>query len=198
MHRITDEQALAAVALATDPATYDRVQATLDADDAAHRAWLTRPKALAESAAWYAHNGLAVFPLVPGEKRPIVRRGLHEATTDPEQVAAWWQQWPQANIGLRTGLRFDVVDVDGPAGYRSLVVLEDDGLIPATLGRVCTARGGRHIYIAPTGDGNTAGLLPGIDYRGSGGYVVAPPSRTVTGMWTWLQPLDPANLRAAA
>jgi hypothetical protein len=31
-------------------------------------------------------------------------------------VLAWWTRHPQANIGLATGHRFDVLDVDGPAG----------------------------------------------------------------------------------
>lgn len=82
--------------------------------------------------------------------------------------------------------------MDGPPGYRSLADLRDQGLVPDILGRTVTARGGTHLYIKPTGDGNTAGLRPGIDYRGDGGYVVAPPSRSAaTGRhWIWTAPLD--------
>jgi len=98
------------------------------------------------------------------------------ATANPAQVAAWWRRTPQANIGMPTGLRWDVIDVDGPAGYQSFATIREAGHLPATLGRALTPRGGMHIYVAPSGEGNGANLGPGLDYRGLGGYVVVPPS----------------------
>lgn len=185
--RITDDLAKAAVDLAAarcDRAAIGRIAAILDADDA------TIP-ALADAARDYAAAGTAVFPLVPGQKVPRIPGGFKGASTDPDLVAAWWRRWPDANIGLPTGHRFDVIDVDGPLGYRSLADLRDTGVIPPVIGRALTARGGTHLYIAPTGDGNAAGVWPGIDYRGTGGYVVAPPSVSAATRrrWTWTQDL---------
>ncbi len=183
-----------------DPANITAWLNTIDADDEAAKTRRNAPTALRDSALYYARAGVPIFPLVPGEKRPASSHGLNDATTDPTRIELWWSRWPQANIGLRTGLWCDIIDVDGPQGYRSLDQLRQDGLIPDLLGRTHTARGGTHLYIRPTGDGNTAGLRPGVDYRGAGGYVVAPPSRsTDTGRsWTWVDVPDLAALVAAA
>jgi hypothetical protein len=55
---------------------------------------------------------------------------------------------------------------------------------------VYTPRGGRHLYVAPSGDGNAANFRPGLDYRGAGGYVVAPPSIGPNGKrYDWITPL---------
>jgi len=147
----------------------------------------------------YAGAGVPIFPLVPGEKRPIVPRGLHEATTDPAQVQAWWARWPTANIGMATGHVYDCIDVDvdhhadppKPNGYLALADLRETGALPEVLGRALTPRGGAHLYVAVSGRGNKAGLLPGIDYRGLGGYTVLPPSFSAEHQrrWTWSFPL---------
>lgn len=124
--------------------------------------------------------------------------GFYDATTDVDKVRAWWRATPQANIGLPTGLLFDVIDVDLPAGYFSLGEMRADDVLPTIHGRVITASGGTHLYIRPDGDGNATGILPGIDWRGRGGYVVAPPSRCEEGMWLWTSPLDLDALRQEA
>ncbi len=187
---ISDELALAAVDLAVanqDTDTLDRIAAQLDIEDG------LRLVSLPVAAIAYAEQGIPVFPLRVGEKRPATRNGFKDATCDPERVHAWWSENPAYNIGFPTGHLFDVIDVDGPPGYASLADLLDDGLIPETLGKVSTARGGRHLYITPTGDGNTAGLRPGIDYRGLGGYVVAPPSLSASQgrRWMWIEAWKP-------
>jgi hypothetical protein len=50
----------------------------------------------------------------------LVLHGLKEATCNRARVLAWWTRHPQANIGLATGHRFDVLDVDGPAGAQAI------------------------------------------------------------------------------
>lgn len=206
-----DEKAIAAALHAAleagDDETVAAITAKLDQDDTERLARLAAPGALLAGALWYAKSGIAVFPLKPGGKQPLLRRaheagdpckggcgqfghGLHDATTDLDQVRAWWAENPAANVGIPTGHRFDVIDVDLPHGYLSLGELRGQGLIPEIRGRVITASGGTHLYIDPTGDGNSAGLRPGVDYRGAGGYVVAPPSRTAEGMWLWTTPLE--------
>jgi hypothetical protein len=166
-----------------------QAQAAVDAEQSAHDARLQAPGALLNAALWYASQGLAVFPCRRYRKIPWTRHGFKEATTDHHQITLWWEAWPDANIGLPTGHRFDVLDVDGVTGYRSLVQLRARGLLDEpTLGSVTTPHG-HHFYYAPSGDGNTTALAPGVDYRGAGGYVLAPPSRLPDGMYRWAEPL---------
>jgi len=87
----------------------------------------------------------------------------------------WWSRWPDANIGLRTGIVMDVADVDSSAGWHGLRHLLG-GAMPAGP-QVRTGGGGWHFWFTPTGYGNRVHLLPGVDWRGAGGYVLAPPSR---------------------
>jgi hypothetical protein len=64
-----------------------------------------------ESALRYAEQGYPVFPCAPGRKQPLTPNGLLDATTDLDQIEAWWTATPNANIGLVTnGLL--VIDVD--------------------------------------------------------------------------------------
>jgi hypothetical protein len=132
--------------------------------------------------------------------------GVHEASTDPETLAAWWRRWPWANIGIATGARSGiiVVDVDRPAGEASLQILEAElGPLPLTL-RAVTGGGGLHLlYSHPGGLRNRVGGLPGysealanVDLRADGGAIVAPPSSHVSGArYRWLDlsvPVTPA------
>lgn len=114
-------------------------------------------------------------------KHPRVARGFHQATTDPIQIGAWWRTWPAANIGTPAGLLFDVLDVDGPEGYASYFQLRDAGALPPILGRAMTGRG-QHLLIPPEpANVNGSALLPGLDLRAKGGYIVVPPSLHASG-----------------
>jgi hypothetical protein len=111
----------------------------------------------------------------------LVPHGVRDATTNRARILAWWIRHPQANIGLATGHTFDVLDVDGAAGTQAIRELAAmHGLVSA--GPLVRTGGGWHFYLAPTGLGNVhpAGLEC-VDWRGQGGYVVAPPSRHATG-----------------
>jgi hypothetical protein len=156
------------------------------------------PAPLGGAALWYALHGFRVFPLQRGSKVPLRgSRGCKDATTSVDTVAAWWKTHPHANIGLATGHRVDVIDIDGYTGTAQWCSLlaeihaagEDP---PEVLGVVSTPRPfGAHLYVpALAGRGNKAALLPGIDVRGTGGYVVAPPSMNAQGAYSWLTPLD--------
>lgn len=121
--------------------------------------------------------GFAVFPLEPRGKRPVTRNGFKDATQDHDTITHWWADWPNANIGVATGPTSGilVVDIDGPAAetaWRNLANPEDDDTLEVRTGR------GRHLYYQCTDPlPNTASrIAPGIDTRGHGGYVVAPPS----------------------
>lgn len=167
------------------------------------------PPRLLDSALHYASWGWPVFPCRPRGKAPLTRHGFKDATTDPDKIRAWWRSTPTANIGLPTGGAFDVIDIDtpkpvsGPAkldrlddaqrwaalhgGWRSYWQLQDAGALPDVHGVARTAGGGLHLFVLPnsSGEGNKAGILPGIDYRGRGGFVVAAPSVTETGPYRW-------------
>lgn len=132
---------------------------------------------LPAAARYYAQAyGWPVFPLRPGAKIPATRNGFKDATTDVARIDAWWARNPDSNIGLPTGHAFDVIDIDTPHGWRSYWAMQDSNAIPEVHAISSTASGGLHLFIQPTGEGNRAGLLPGIDLRSTGGYIVAPPS----------------------
>lgn len=182
------EAELARLWAAGDASGAERVCRWVDAHDPAREAVTA---SLGGSALWYAKKGLRVFPLRPGGKQP--RPGSHgckDASSDPAQVSRWWGETPEANIGIATGYLVDVIDVDGPVGNESLTRLlgEHPDLLGSRLGHVLTPRpGGRHFYVPTDGAlGNGASLARGIDYRGAGGYVVAPPSRTEVGVYRWV------------
>ena len=133
----------------------------------------------------------------PG-KHPRTRHGVHDATTDAEAISAWWTVWPDANVGLATG-ELLVVDVDGEAGAASLQRLEREHRpLPATL-EAATGRG-RHLYFTAPSEplGNSAGRLgDGLDVRGNGGHIVAPPSLHADGnRYRWRTRRRPAALPA--
>ena len=127
-----------------------------------------------------AHKGLAVFPCWPQDKRPATANGLKDASKDLDVIRKSWRVQPQANIAIATGAVSGVfvIDIDGLDAEIELRRLEaKHGELPATV-EVITARG-RHIYfqMPETPVRNSAGkIAPGIDVRGDGGYVLAPPS----------------------
>lgn len=131
---------------------------------------------LLNAALAYAERGWPVLPLMPREKRPLgrlVKNGLNEATSDQTLILKWWMDTPTANIGLRTGVAFDVLDVDGPDGVASMAELAPGYWHP---GPVASTGKGFHLLFNLTGARNAAKKLPGLDFRGQSGYIVAPPS----------------------
>lgn len=176
------EQQLRAAIDSGDSADIDRLAALMDAAD-------RQPEAdpnLLGAALWYASVGLHVFPLRQGEKIPHAgTHGCKDATTDADTIRAWWERWPGSNVAIATGHRVDVVDIDGHEGQKARIANWDNIFAKVDrdkLAVVLTPRpGGMHIYVPSTGDGNKAGILTAIDYRGAGGYVVAPPSIITVG-----------------
>ena len=126
----------------------------------------------------------------------LVPHGLKDATTNRARVLAWWTRYPQANIGLATGHRFDVLDVDGPTGAQAIRAFAGEHALHSSGPLVRTGGGGWHYYLAATGLGNAGPRdLEQVDWRGRGGYVVAPPSRHHSGhpyQWVAGRDLDTA------
>ena len=144
----------------------------------AHREMVTeRANPFLSAALSYARRGLSVLPLRVKDKQPdgrLVPHGLTEATSDQARIRSWWSASPQANVGIRTGSGIDVVDLDSPTARHALESLAPEPLSPSVVVR--TARGW-HLWFASCGLPTRAGVLEGVDVRGAGGYVVAPPSR---------------------
>ncbi len=135
---------------------------------------------LKSAALAYAEDGWRVFPCWPGQKTPMTTRGWQDATSDAEQIAAWWDSTPDANIGLAlhdSGVA--VVDLDPPAMEAGTVDRFSD-----PTWTVRTPRGGLHLYYEGDLASSAGRLGHGIDTRGRGGYVLAPPSRTSAGAYT--------------
>jgi Bifunctional DNA primase/polymerase, N-terminal/Primase C terminal 1 (PriCT-1) len=133
----------------------------------------------------FANKGLAVFPCLPRRKEPATKHGLKDAITDLGMIRGWWRQEPQFNVAIATGAvsNIFVIDVDGLDAEIELRRLEaEHGELPPSV-EVITARG-RHLYFRwpEIPIRNSAGkIAPGIDVRGDGGYVLAPPSIHPTG-----------------
>jgi len=143
---------------------------------------------LLQSALAYAGRGWPVFPLKPADKTPMTRHGHNESTCNENIIRRWWDQWPEANVGIAVGAKagFWVLDVDGENGSRSLVILENEfGPLPETLEQR-TGGGGRQLFFRwrDTREVRNKQSVPhpklpkktDIDIRGEGGYIVAPPS----------------------
>ena len=175
-----------------------------------------------QSALRYAKQGLAVFPLYgikngkctcgnkdcrnPG-KHPRTRNGLKDATTDAAQIRSWWNAWPDSNIGIATGavsgivvLDVDSGHADGIDGAETLAEWEaEQGELPDTWLSLTGGGGAHYIFRQPVGltVRNRAAVLPGLDIRGDGGYIVAPPSLHSSGrayQWDLLHEPDSTPL----
>lgn len=144
-------------------------------------------------ALYYANLGLAVLPLkpprIPGQKKPgkepLTTHGLKDATTNQNVIKKWWDMWPDANIGIATGSRSGglvVIDLDrrpeeGFDGYETLKNWQlIYGNLPETWLSI-TGSGGYHFFYKDSAANRSrTSLYEGVDIKGEGGYIVAPPS----------------------
>lgn len=163
---------------------------------------MTDSNALLTAALRYAASGWQVFPCLPGGKQPLTPNGFHDATANPQTIYAWWQQWPDANLGIACGASgLVVIDADGKSGHDGIESWHD---LLGELGHDCgetatveTPGPGLHLYYRATDREvrNSASKLgPGLDVRGVGGYVIAPPSvHPNGGTYNWALGADPTE-----
>jgi putative DNA primase/helicase len=168
----------------------------------------------------YAKGGRAVFPVhipVRGEcscgkpacpnkgKHPRTAQGSTDATTNEDTIRVWWEyDFPCSNVGIRTGKESGLVvlDVDPRhGGDESLRQLEaQHGPLPETP-TVRTGGGGQHFYFQHPGfrvPSRSSVLGAGLDIRGDGGSVVAPPSLHVSGgQYRWEPGKSPEQIQLA-
>ena len=132
----------------------------------------------------YVSKGFAIFPLAVQGKTPLTKNGVKDASNDPSTVQEWWDKNPNANIGLATGQVNNIVVIDmdvdedrGINGYDSIRDWErTNGALPDSW-RSITGRGGYHlIYSTDEKYKNRVNIIPGVDIRADGGYIVVPPS----------------------
>lgn len=166
---------------------------------------------LLDAALAYAARGWPVFPCNPKHKQPLLASqkdaagkpirgtgGVSAASTDAEQIRAWWRKWPKALIGLATGhptqdaarKRLFVLDFDpredkdtGEVWTLERLKTETEDQLGCQLPLTLTALSpsdGVHLYLLQGDDGppitNRGNLPHHVDVRGLGGYVIAPPS----------------------
>lgn len=118
-------------------------------------------------------------------KHPRIKAWQVNAATDPDKIIAWWNKWPNANIGLATGGGLVVLDIDGREQYEILqgVIARYGPLPPCPV--VKTGRG-LHLYMS--GTIGSSRKVDGLLIRGDGGYVIAPPSLHANGQhYQWIK-----------
>lgn len=160
-----------------------------------------------KAALYYAQKyGWAVFPVKAEEKRPHTPHGCKDAKKDPGAIKAWWKKWPTASVGVATGSISNLIvideDLDDDKGLDGIMAMaaweKDNGVSLPETARAITGRGGAHLYYHYTGKDiqNRTGIIDGVDVRGEGGYVVAPPSVHPNGVeYAWED--DPDDIGVA-
>ena len=153
----------------------------------------------------YAKKGLAVFPLIPRDKKPLTANGFKDATTDEAKIKEWWSIHPDANIGIATGqisggivvIDMDVDKEKDKDGYHTFVNWCDENylMLPDSWLSI-TGRGGYHLFFRSAFPvSSRIGWLEDVDIRADGGYIVAPPSIHPNGTrYEWEQDPDDYEL----
>jgi len=140
---------------------------------------------LGKAAVWYCEHGFGIIPILPRGKRPLTVNGLNDWFNNPEDARKLWTQRPDLNIAIVCGsasnnlvvLDFDEDDDKGVHGFDTLSEWEDEsGELPSTATAI-TGRGGMHyLYRSERPYHPSVNRDLGVDVRGEGSYIVAPPS----------------------
>lgn len=155
-------------------------------------------------------------PLPPRDKDPATGKeiensgGIKKATTDVNVIRAWWTRWPKAMIAVALGEAGFVIDLDAGTDEKTDTVYTNEQLIavieaevgcaiPADTVTAASPRGGRHVWLKPPAGEPMPGnpklyraaddvKLERIDIKGTGGYVIVPPSVRHDGKhYEWLR-----------
>jgi putative DNA primase/helicase len=194
-----------------------KIMPTIDPANNAH----ANPRLTAALA--YAAHGWAVFPLHTIQRGQctcgkadcgrssgkhaegtLAPNGRKNASTKPDEIEYWWTRCPSGNVGIATGHESGIVvlDVDPEhGGNASLETLEaEHGSLPPTV-QCRTGSGGLHVYFQHPGSyikSSNGELAPGLDVKGDGGSVVAPPSLHLSGKrYAWVEGCSPDDIEVA-
>lgn len=156
---------------------------------------------LLNAALAYAGRGFSVLPCRPDKKPYIPWVEFQKRRATDQEIRTWWGKWPGAMVAVVTGeiSGIFVIDCDTPEGFEAIQRLLPDAII---LPIARTPRGGWHLwFIFPVGSRITVGtgLVPGVDFRGEGGYIIAPPSVNGEGKsYSWMPGLSLDEVEATA
>jgi hypothetical protein len=138
-------------------------------------------------------KGLSIIPIQPENKKPYISwEPYQKKKATPQEIEGWWQRWPSAMIAIITGELSGVlaIDCDSPAAYKKIQELLPDSFLTC----ISKTPRGYHLYLVyPKGQriGNAAGIMPEVDVRGEGGYIICPPSCNGDGKaYQWLDGLS--------
>ena len=149
--------------------------------------WSGKPRCLS-AALKYASLGWETFPAPRGERKSH-KSEKHSGTkwgktADPDEIKRDYKRWPNANVAIACGkiwvLDADTIEGHGVDGVGNLKALEEQyGKLPLTLTALSPSCGPHYYFKQPSGveiTNSMSKIAPGIDVRGSGGMVIAPPS----------------------
>ena len=151
---------------------------------------------------WYPESTCAGMRCACRDGARCTRSAKHPAVTGWAEkdltgldVDLAWEDLPDANIGVHCSALL-VVDLDGKEGIENFKKLreEHDASAPVTP-TAKTGGGGYHLYFKHVaGAKNQVALVPSVDVRAKGGYVIAPPSRSLKGDYSWVDGREPWNV----
>jgi len=125
----------------------------------------------------YARLGYRLHPLKPGTKQPLLQDWPRKASAYEHIVRHWQNHWPHCNWGIVTGEGFSVLDIDPQAleaGWPGAKRQRDLKATRCPLAQ--TPRGGFHLYFKADWSCTVGKIVPGVDTKGGGGYIVCPPT----------------------
>jgi len=143
-----------------------------------------------KAARWYCTEGYSVIPIrADASKKPLVKWEQYQKEKPLlQQIEEWWGKWPDANIGLVTGeiSGISVVDKDLHKMTPEQKAETAKLLPPENTPTANSISGGEHVYYQYHADiPQTAGLIPHVDTRNNGGYIIAPPSAINGRKYLW-------------
>lgn len=155
----------------------------------------SKEQTILEVALNYREMGFSVLPVQKNKKPYIAWEKYQKEIAEVELIKQWWERYPTANVAIVTGeiSNLNVIDVDSEQAMNALAEILPDTLVTPT---ARTPRGGWHYYHqSMNGLGNAIGFMENCDFKGNGGYIIAPPSSG----YSWLPNLnilevDPAPL----
>jgi len=162
-----------------------------------------------EHALKYREAGFSVIPIKPDfdpveqkfSKKPYTNWKAYQRTLPTEdEIRSWWAKWPNAMIGIVTGEITNIyaIDCDTEDAYQKIQEFAPDSFLTPT---VTTPRGGKHLWVKCSNGKcitTASGVMPSVDTRGEGGYIIAPPSKNEHGqVYQWLDGLSLNDLEPA-
>jgi len=154
--------------------------------------------AIERIAASYMTRGWSVFPVAG--KIPATKNGVLDASQEHGDIPGWWTG-SRHGVGLATGEPSGVwaVDIDSDEAMRSFIALQNGEQSKTVVSK--TKRGYHLLFRMPVGRDvrNSAGkIADGIDVRGTGGYIVLPPSpHPDGGSYEWAPGRSPDEISVA-